>query len=46
MSPRSNNRSRGAGAPAKKSNALGLILGRATNADKSKKAHKEKVRSS
>lgn len=44
MSPRSNNRSRGAGAPAKKSNALGLILGRATNADKSKKAHKEKVR--
>lgn len=44
MNPRSNNRGKGAPAPAKKSNALGLILGRATNADKSKKAHKEKVR--
>ena len=32
------------GAPAKRTSALGLLFGKSTNADKSKKAHEEKVK--
>ena len=43
MSHKTNSRKEGA--PSKRTSALGLLFGKSTNADKSKKAHEEKVKS-
>lgn len=44
MSPRNSKSNKGKGVPASKTSALSLLLGRATNADKSKKEHADKVK--